>query len=100
MLDEGVLNMSLILRETENSIDINRGYDAMWNLIQRMLKDYNATIEAKEIIGSYCPGSYDLSIQSKKSLLAFHSVVPVGGHCCTNLLMCNRKRCGPRCSNS
>ena len=66
VLDEGVLNVSLILRETENSIDINRGYDAMWNLIQRMLKDYNATIEAKEIIGSYCPGSYDLSIQSKK----------------------------------
>lgn len=66
VLDEGVLNVSLILRETENSIDINRGYDAMWNLIQRMLKDYNATVEAKEIIGSYCPGSYDLSIQSKK----------------------------------
>lgn len=66
VLDEGVLNVSLILRETENSIDINRGYDAMWNLIQRMLKDYDAIVEAKEIIGSYCPGSYDLSIQSKK----------------------------------
>ena len=66
VLDEGVLNVSLILRETENSIDINRGYDAMWNLIQRMLKDYNTRVEAKEIIGSYCPGSYDLSIQSKK----------------------------------
>lgn len=66
VLDGGVLNVSLILRETENSIDINRGYDAMWNLIQRMLKDYNVIVKAKEIIGSYCPGSYDLSIQSKK----------------------------------
>ncbi|WP_028401819.1 lipoate--protein ligase family protein [Ectobacillus panaciterrae] len=66
VLDEGVLNVSLILRETEKGIDINLGYDAMWDLIQDILKDYNVTIEAKEIVGSYCPGSYDLSIGNKK----------------------------------
>jgi octanoyl-[GcvH]:protein N-octanoyltransferase len=66
VLDEGVLNISLILRETEKGIDINLGYDAMWDLIKEMLKDYNVTIEAKEIVGSYCPGSYDLSINDKK----------------------------------
>ncbi|MCY8129858.1 octanoyl-[GcvH]:protein N-octanoyltransferase, partial [Bacillus spizizenii] len=32
----------------------------------RMLKPYNAKIEAYEIEGSYCPGSYDLSINGKK----------------------------------
>lgn len=38
----------------------------MWHLIQEMLKDYDVTIEAKEIVGSYCPGSYDLSIRDQK----------------------------------
>ncbi|MFX3622994.1 MAG: biotin/lipoate A/B protein ligase family protein [Ectobacillus sp.] len=66
VLDEGVLNISLIFRESEKSIDINLGYDAMWELIKQMLKDYNVNIEAKEIAGSYCPGSYDLSINNKK----------------------------------
>ncbi|MFC5775719.1 lipoate--protein ligase family protein [Ectobacillus antri] len=66
VLDEGVLNVSLILRESEKSIDINLGYDAMYGLIQHMLRDFPAVIEAKEIVGSYCPGSYDLSINNQK----------------------------------
>jgi octanoyl-[GcvH]:protein N-octanoyltransferase len=66
VLDEGVLNVSLILPEAEKSIDIDAGYDAMWQLIQDMFADFNITIEAKEIVGSYCPGSYDLSINDKK----------------------------------
>lgn len=66
VLDEGVLNVSLLFRETEKGIDIDLGYDTMWHLVKEMLKDYNVTIEAKEIVGSYCPGSYDLSIDNKK----------------------------------
>lgn len=66
VLDEGVLNLSLILPEFEKGIDINRGYDTMWELIRYMLKDYNADIKAFEVVGSYCPGSYDLSINGKK----------------------------------
>lgn len=66
VLDEGVLNISLIFPEAEKGIDINRGYDAMWQLIQNMFADFSHQIEAREIIGSYCPGSYDLSINGKK----------------------------------
>ena len=66
VLDEGVLNVSLLFQETEKGIDIDLGYDTMWHLIQEMLKDYDVTIEAKEIVGSYCPGSYDLSIRDQK----------------------------------
>ena len=66
VLDEGVLNISLIFPEAEKGIDINRGYDAMWELIQRMFADFPHRIEAREIVGSYCPGSYDLSIGGKK----------------------------------
>ncbi|MFJ5759454.1 biotin/lipoate A/B protein ligase family protein [Neobacillus sp. NPDC093182] len=66
VLDEGVLNISLILPEKEKGIDINRGYDTMWQLVQNMFADYRSTIEAREIVGSYCPGSYDLSIGGRK----------------------------------
>lgn len=66
VLDEGVLNLTLVFSESDKGIDINRGYDAMWMLIQEMFSDFHKQIEAKEIIGSYCPGSYDLSIEDKK----------------------------------
>ena len=66
VLDEGVLNLSLVFPETEHRIDINRGYDTMWDLIKLMFADFTVEIEAKEIVGSYCPGSYDLSIAGQK----------------------------------
>lgn len=66
VLDDGVLNISLIFPETTKAIDINQGYEAMWRLIQAMFSGYSKAIEAREIVGSYCPGSYDLSIAGKK----------------------------------
>ncbi|TKC16877.1 lipoate--protein ligase family protein [Robertmurraya kyonggiensis] len=66
VLDEGVLNISLIFPDTDKGIDINRGYDAMLALIEEMFADADGKIEAMEIVGSYCPGSYDLSINGKK----------------------------------
>ncbi|WP_316572204.1 lipoate--protein ligase family protein [Neobacillus sp. YIM B06451] len=66
VLDEGVLNISLVFPEKERGIDINRGYDAMWMLVREMFADFGKDIEAREIVGSYCPGSYDLSIGGKK----------------------------------
>jgi octanoyl-[GcvH]:protein N-octanoyltransferase len=66
VLDDGVLNISLIFPETTKAIDINQGYEAMWQLIKAMFSSYNKAIEAREIVGSYCPGSYDLSIDGKK----------------------------------
>jgi octanoyl-[GcvH]:protein N-octanoyltransferase len=66
VLDEGVLNISLILPEKEGTIDINQGYDTMTALVEQILEPYGASFEAYEIVGSYCPGSYDLSIGGKK----------------------------------
>jgi octanoyl-[GcvH]:protein N-octanoyltransferase len=66
VLDEGVLNISIIFPDSEKGIDINRGYDAMFQLIQLLFPETEDPIEAKEIIGSYCPGSYDLSIRDRK----------------------------------
>ena len=66
VLDSGILNISLIFTELGKRIDINKGYDAMVELIKCMFKDFDINIEAREIEGSYCPGSYDLSIEGKK----------------------------------
>lgn len=66
VLDEGVLNLSLVFPEKDRRIEINRGYDTMWDLIKLMFADFEVEIEAREIVGSYCPGSYDLSIAGQK----------------------------------
>lgn len=66
VLDEGVLNLSLVFTEEQKKIEIDKGYNAMYELIQYMFKDFDVSIEAREIVGSYCPGSYDLSIEGKK----------------------------------
>jgi octanoyl-[GcvH]:protein N-octanoyltransferase len=66
VLDEGVLNLTLVFPEIDKGIDINRGYQAMWHLIKTMFADFPQQIEAREIRGSYCPGSFDLSINGRK----------------------------------
>ena len=66
VLDKGVLNISLVFTEEQRKIEIDRGYETMVTLIRDMFKEYDQNIEAKEIVGSYCPGSYDLSINGKK----------------------------------
>lgn len=65
VLDEGVLNISLIFME-DKQLSIHNGYDAMVNLIEAMFVEATSKIIAQEIVGSYCPGSYDLSIDGKK----------------------------------
>lgn len=66
VLDEGVLNISIVISEKEGHIDINTGYDMMVDLIKALFPEIAACIEAYEIVGSYCPGSYDLSVDGKK----------------------------------
>jgi len=66
VLDQDVLNISLIFPDAEKGIDIDRGYEAMFDLIKAMFASYGTAIEAKEIVGSYCPGSFDLSIRNQK----------------------------------
>ena len=66
VLDSGVLNISIILSEHLGAININEGYDVMVDLIKLLFPEAGDKIEAYEIIGSYCPGTYDLSIGGKK----------------------------------
>lgn len=64
-LDGGVLNISLVLPGVKH-ISIYDCYEAMVSFVQFMLRDLTDEIEAYEIVGSYCPGDYDLSINGKK----------------------------------
>ncbi|MFD1416421.1 lipoate--protein ligase family protein [Oceanobacillus jeddahense] len=64
-LDEGVLNISLIIPGAQN-LSIYDCYEAMVRFVQAMFTDLTDAIEAYEIVGSYCPGDYDLSIDGKK----------------------------------
>lgn len=65
VLDEGVLNLSLIMKE-DKKISIDAGYELMVELIKDVFKPYGKEIQAYEIVGSYCPGSFDLSIDGRK----------------------------------
>lgn len=66
VLDKGILNLSIILSENDSSIDISTGYDVMLAFVRMLFPEVSDRIEAYEIVGSYCPGSYDLSIDGKK----------------------------------
>lgn len=65
--DEGVLNVSLILpNPTNKKMSIDEAYTLMWNWIKLAFEDSDHSIEAFEISESYCPGTFDLSINGKK----------------------------------
>lgn len=66
VLDEGVLNISIVLSEYDSSIDIPAGYEVMLAFVRMLFPEAGDGIEAYEIVGSYCPGSYDLSIGGRK----------------------------------
>ncbi len=65
LLDDGVLNISLIMKD-EKGLSIDAAYEKMYGLIKTVFAPFHVTIEAYEINGSYCPGSFDLSIGGKK----------------------------------
>ena len=66
VLDEGVLNISIVLSEQDSAIDIPTGYEVMLAFVRMLFPEAGDRIEAYEIVGSYCPGSYDLSIDGRK----------------------------------
>lgn len=66
VLDEGVLNISIVLSEQRSSIDIPEGYELMLAFIELLFPEAENRIKAYEVVGSYCPGSYDLSIDGRK----------------------------------
>jgi len=64
-LDDGLLNLSLVIPNMKHT-SIYEAYEAMVSFVQYTLRDVTKEIKAYEIVGSYCPGDYDLSINGKK----------------------------------
>lgn len=66
VLDEGIYNLSLILHEKDNRLSIELGFETMVALVKKMLSHFGISFQSGEIVGSYCPGRYDLSVDGKK----------------------------------
>ncbi|AVQ34190.1 lipoate--protein ligase family protein [Staphylococcus muscae] len=65
VLDQGVLNISLIFKG-KTEITIDEAFTVMYLLICKMFEDDKIDIDTYEIVHSYCPGKFDLSIDGKK----------------------------------
>lgn len=65
-LDLGVVNVSLILPKKQGQIDFRQDFETMYQLIRTSLESTVPEVAKGEIVGSYCPGDYDLSIRGKK----------------------------------
>lgn len=66
VLDAGVLNISIVINEDKQPLSIDSAFEIMVALIRQLFPEIATKIEAYEIVGSYCPGSYDLSVDGKK----------------------------------
>lgn len=65
--DPGILNFSIILAESNGEkISIDEAYEIMVDVIRRTFAPFGKRIDAYEIVDSYCPGKFDLSIDGKK----------------------------------
>lgn len=62
-LDPGVVNMSIILPNPLGKIDFHEDFELMYQLIRESL---GPLVMKGEVVGSYCPGDFDLSINGKK----------------------------------
>jgi len=66
VLDEGVWNLSLIFPEQSTRVSIDESFEAMVSFIKDMLAPFQLNIDVKKIVGSYCPGHYDMSVKGRK----------------------------------
>jgi len=60
--DEGILNCTLFLPDKDN-LQIDDAYEKMYSLLRQA---FSPQIKTGEITHSYCPGTFDLSINGKK----------------------------------
>lgn len=69
-LDEGVVNVSLILQKPKGRVDFHDDFRTMASIIQQsvamLANDPNMSVDIGEIKDSYCPGDFDMSIQGRK----------------------------------
>lgn len=65
-LDAGVVNISLVIPKAYCSLNLRDDFKIMIQLLRDNLSPWTSAIQEGEIIGGYCPGDYDLSINGQK----------------------------------
>jgi octanoyl-[GcvH]:protein N-octanoyltransferase len=66
-LDMGVVNLSLILPIQDiQGQELHRDFERMYALLHRTIASIGCEVDKGEVIGSYCPGDYDLHIRGRK----------------------------------
>ena len=69
-LDDGVVNVSLIMPKPKGKLDFHDDFRLLFNLIrgsvERLAPSLPRSVECGEIVGSYCPGNFDMSIGGLK----------------------------------
>lgn len=66
VLDEGVLNLSLIFSEREKPLSIDAPFQTMVDFMKQVLKPLAISFQSGEVAHSYCPGRFDLSSRGRK----------------------------------
>ncbi|WP_235550385.1 lipoate--protein ligase family protein [Paenibacillus sp. Soil750] len=65
-LDKGVVNISLLLPKEAGDMEHRKDFDLMVGVIREVMASITDRIDQGEIIGSFCPGEFDLSIGGRK----------------------------------
>ncbi|CAH1214407.1 Octanoyl-[GcvH]:protein N-octanoyltransferase [Paenibacillus allorhizoplanae] len=65
-LDKGVVNISLLLPKGAGDMEHRKDFDLMVGVIREVMASITNRIDQGEIIGSFCPGEFDLSIGGRK----------------------------------
>ncbi|GGO08924.1 lipoate--protein ligase family protein [Saccharibacillus kuerlensis] len=65
-LDEGVVNVSLILPNPDRKLELHGDFERMVSLIAGAAAPWTSEARAGEIAGAFCPGDYDVSVNGRK----------------------------------
>lgn len=66
VLDQGVVNVSVILPNHAGTLNIHDDFKMMASLIRQATHPWSSLAVAGEIEGAFCPGDYDISIGGRK----------------------------------
>lgn len=62
--DPGVLNISLFVPDHQQKLTVDAAYEIIAGLMRSTFPTFN--LDTYEVINSYCPGKYDLSVNGQK----------------------------------
>ncbi|UKS27796.1 lipoate--protein ligase family protein [Paenibacillus sp. HWE-109] len=65
-LDLGVVNISLLMPKEAGDMEHRKDFDSMVALIREVMGSLTDQIEQGEVLGSFCPGEFDLSVKGRK----------------------------------